>query len=141
MRVLTILVCILFALPVLAQDRACRGKKSFDLGDGAKGCIVAIEEGSITTTVTRDDGQGGSVRKRAQPLVAALMSGANTTQRNKIKQRMVAICKVALVDVQKQFAGQRYNRIILLMDWRRAGGEIQSGFSSKDCRGFQFFRG
>ena len=108
---------------------------------GAKGCIVAIGEGSITTTVTRDDGQGGSVRKQAHPLVAAVMSGANSTKRSVMRKRLLSICNLALADVQKQFAGKKYNRIILIMDWRGAGGEIQNGFSSDKCRGFQFLRG
>jgi hypothetical protein len=138
---IALLICILFAVPAMSQQTSCRGKKTFDLGDGAKGCIVAIEEGSITTTTTRDDGASKKVRRKVQPLVAALMTGAYTEKRSVVRGRMLAICNFALADVQKTFAGKSYGRIILIMDWRGSGGKIQNGFSNGSCRGFQFFRG
>ena len=139
MRILIPLVCIFFALPVLAQQNPCRGKQGFDLGDGAKGCIALIDTDSITTTVTRDDGASTRSNRQLQARVVAFMSGANSDKRSVQRKRLLAICKTALPAVRSELAEVRYNRIILVMDWRGEGGGFQAGFSSKDCRGFRFF--
>mmetsp|Transcript_23962 Transcript_23962/g.43751 ORF Transcript_23962/g.43751 Transcript_23962/m.43751 type:complete len:142 (-) Transcript_23962:779-1204(-) len=139
MRFLTFASCVLFAMPLAAQAQSCRGIQSLDLGNGSKACVVKIEQGAITTTRSRDDGASTQTRRNAQPMVGAVMSGAVPTKRGTIKKQMVAMCKATQAKVGEQFAGQKYNRVILVMDWTKAGGKVEAGFSSDKCKGFQFF--
>ncbi len=141
MRLLIITLSLFLALPAAAQDKACRGMQNFDLGDGSKGCIVVIKEGAITTNYTRDDGASSQTRRNVQPFVGAVMSGDYSEKRSVNKRRLLSLCKIALADVQAQFADTKYNRIMLAMDWRGSGEGVQSGFSNKKCSGFQFFDG
>ncbi len=139
MRVLLMASCLLFALPMAAQAQSCRGLQSLDLGGGTTACVVAIEMNSITTTTNRDDGASSSKRKQAQPLVAAAMTGPLPANRNAIKKQMLAMCKAMQSEVKAQFSDMKYNRTILYMDWRKAGGELEGGYSSAKCKGFSFF--
>lgn len=140
MRKVFFFLLLVLATPALAQQsNVCRGKQAFDLGDGAKGCIALIDTASITTTTTRDDGASSRSNRRTQARVVAAMTGANSEKRSVIKRRMIGICKTALPAVQSELAGMRYNRIILVMDWRASGGELQAGFSNAKCNGFSFF--
>lgn len=140
MRLLLTCILLVLALPALAQQgNPCRGKQGFDLGDGAKGCLALIDTGSITTTITRDDGASQRSNRRQQARVVAFMSGTNSDKRSVQRKRLLAICKTALPAVQTELAGVNYNRIILVMDWRGEGGEFQAGFSNAKCQGFKFF--
>lgn len=139
MRFLTLATCALFALPIAAEAKNCRGIQSLDLGGGSKACVVAIEKNAITTTRTRDDGASSSSRRFEQPLVGAIMTGPVPANRKVIKQQMIAMCKATQSKVKAEFANLKYNRTILVMDWRDAGGKLESGYSSAKCRGFSFF--
>lgn len=141
MKALVFASFAVLALPVAAQAQSCRGIQAFDLGGGTKGCVVSIQENQITTTITRDDGASERVRRNAQPLVGAVMSGPVPANKGVVKKQMVEMCKLTQDKVQAQFADLKYNRIILVMDWQKAGGEVQAGFSSAKCRGFKFFDG
>ena len=139
MRVLFFISCLMLALPMAAQAQSCNGKQAIDFGGGAHGCVVEIAEGSITSTRTRDDGASSRSANKATPLVAAVMTGPVPASRGTVKKQMLAMCKVTQAKVSEQFAGKKYHRIILYMDWSKAGGEVQAGFSSDKCRGFKFF--
>lgn len=139
MRVLSLALTAMLVLPVAAHSQSCRGDKAFDLGGGVKGCVVTIEKSAITTTLSRDDGASSSSRRAVQPMAAAVMTGPVPANRGQVKKQMMAMCKFVQADVASTFAGTKYNRIILVMDWREAGGELQSGFSSAKCKGFRFF--
>ncbi len=139
MRFLTLASCVLFSLPLAAQAQSCRGIQSLDLGNGSKACVVKIEQGAITTTRTRDDGASSQSRKNAQPMVGAVMSGPAPTKRATVKKHMLAMCKATQAKVGQEFAGQKYNRVILIQDWTKAGGKVEAGFSSDTCKGFRFF--
>ncbi|MBO9473608.1 hypothetical protein J7413_08665 [Shimia sp. R10_1] len=141
MRTLIFASCALFALPLAAEAQSCRGIQAFDLGGGTKGCVVSIQENQITTTTSRDDGASTRVRRNAQPLVGAVMSGPVPANKSVVKKQMVEMCKLTQEKVRAQFADLKYNRVILVMDWQKAGGEVQAGFSSAKCRGFKFFDG
>ena len=139
MRALIFVSCVMLALPVAAQAKGCKGELAFDLGGGTRGCVVKIGEGEITSTYTRDDAASSRSSRKATPLVAAVMTGPVPASRGTVKKQMLAMCKVTQAKVSEQFAGMKYHRIILFMDWRKSGGELQAGFSSNKCRGFQFF--
>jgi len=139
MRTLTFASCILLTLPLAAQAQNCRGVQSLDLGNGATACVVKIEEGAITTTKTRDDYASTQKHSRAQPMVGAAMTGPVPTKRVTVKKQMLAMCKATQAKVIKQFAGKKYNRVILIQDWTKAGGKVEAGFSSDTCKGFRFF--
>ncbi|MDA5555188.1 hypothetical protein [Shimia sp. MMG029] len=141
MRSLIFASCALFAVPLAAEAQSCRGIQAFDLGGGTKGCVVSIQENQITTTTSRDDGASTRVRRNAQPLVGAVMSGPVPANKSVVKKQMVEMCKLTQEKVRAQFADLKYNRVILVMDWQKAGGEVQAGFSSAKCRGFKFFDG
>lgn len=141
MRSLVFTSFALFALPLAAQAQTCRGIQAFDLANGAKGCVVSMETNRITTTITRDDGANTRQFAKAQPLVGAVMSGPVPANKSVVKKQMVAMCKLTQDRVHSQFADLDYNRVILVMDWREAGGTLQAGFSSAKCRGFKFFDG
>lgn len=139
MRTLTLTSCVCLALPMMAQAQSCRGVQSLDLGSGTQACVVKIEEGAITTTTTRDDHASTQKRKRAQPMVGAIMTGSAPSKRATVKKQMLAMCKATQAKVSVQFANQKYNRVILIQDWTKAGGDVQAGFSSDTCKGFRFF--
>lgn len=139
MRTLTFASCILFALPLAAQAQSCRGVQSLDLGNGTKACVVKIEEGAITTTKTRDDYASTQKHTRAQPMIGAAMTGPVPIKRATVKKQMLAMCKATQAKVTEQFAGKKYNRVILIQDWTKAGGKVEAGFSSNTCKGFRFF--
>jgi len=139
MRILTFVSCLMLVLPVAAQAQSCRGKQALDFGGGTKGCVVEIVEGSITTTRTRDDNASTRVSNKATPLVGAVMTGPVPANRGTVKKQMLAMCKATQAKVSEQFADKKYHQIILLMDWSNSGGEMQAGYSSNKCRGFQFF--
>lgn len=141
MRSLIFASCALLSLPVAAQSQSCRGVQAFDLGGGTKGCVVTIEESAIVTTRSRDDGASTQTRRAAQPLVAAAMTGPVPGKRSVVKKQMVSMCKATQGKVREQFSDAKYNRVILYMDWRDAGGELYGGFSTDTCRGFRFFDG
>ena len=139
MRFLNLVFCAVLTLPVAAQAQSCKGGQAFDLGGGTLGCVVEIREGEITTTRSRDDGASSSSSRKVTPLVAAVMTGPVPARRSTVKKQMLAMCKVTHAKVSEQFADKKYHRIILAMDWRKSGGEMQAGFSSNKCRGFSFF--
>ncbi len=139
MRTVLASIALLVALPVAAQAQSCRGAQAFDMGGGTKGCIVAIDMGSITTTRTRDDGASSQKWSNSQPFVAAVMTGPVPKKNSTVKKQMIALCKVSKPKVYEKFSTSNFNRIILYMDWREAGGELKSGFSTDTCKGFRFF--
>ncbi len=139
MRFLTLASCALFALPLAAEAKNCRGIQSLDLGGGSKACVVAIEKNAITTKRTRDDGASSSSQRNVQPLVGAIMSGPVPANRNVIKKQMIAMCKATQAQVKAEFPGLKYSRTILVMDWSKVGGKLESGYSSAKCKGFSFF--
>jgi len=139
MRGLAFVSCVMLSLPIAAKAQSCRGEQAFDFGGGARGCVVKIGEGDIISTMTRDDGASSRSSSKAEPLVAAVMTGPVPTNRGTVKKQMLAMCKVTQAKVSEQFAGRKYHRVILYMDWRKSGGELQAGFSSNKCRGFRFF--
>ena len=139
MRVLTYVSCLMFALPVAAQSQSCKGEQAFALEGGTQGCIVKIGEGETLTTTTRDDGASSRSHRKTQPFVAAVMTGSIPASRKTVKKQMLAMCKFTQAKVSEQFAGKKYHQIILYMDWRKSGGELEASFSSDKCRGIRFF--
>ncbi|MFY0618561.1 MULTISPECIES: hypothetical protein [unclassified Shimia] len=100
---------------------------------------MAIQESSITSTQSRDDGASTQSQVNIQPLVVAAMSGQVPQNRGTAKSQLLALCKAALPEVKAQFSARKYNRIILVSDWRASDGGTFEGFSNAKCKGFSFF--
>ncbi len=139
MRTLMALIFAMSALPAVAQSNPCKGRTVIDVGHGGKACIYLIDESDFTWTRTRDDFASTQKHTSSQPRVAASMLGTASTNKGVLSKQMVNLCKAALNDVQTQFSGTKYNRIMLYLDWRQSGGEIYGGWSNAKCRGFRFF--
>ncbi|MFL4472013.1 hypothetical protein ACERZ8_19805 [Tateyamaria armeniaca] len=143
---------LLLALPAAAQqERECRGKQAFDLGDGSYGCLQEVGTSQITTTRTRDDGASSSVRKNATGKIEVLMFGEYNGSRQVTGNRIKTICRTFLPTLQAELTDLSYHRIVVVLIWPRienpgnyvpkaeAKVAVQPGFSSAQCRGVKFF--
>ncbi|WP_299554008.1 hypothetical protein [uncultured Tateyamaria sp.] len=152
MRFILTVVFVCFAVPALAQqERDCRGKQAFDLGDGAYGCLLDIGSTSITTTLTRDDGASSKSSRNAAGQIDVAMFGTFSGSRQVVGKRMRGICQTFLPTIKQELAGQRYNRIVIRLFWPRVANsgdfvpksrseiEVQPAFTNANCRGIRFF--
>lgn len=150
--ILTVLV-VCFAFPALAQqERECRGKQVFDLGDGSNGCLLEISTSAIVTTLSRDDGASSKVSRNETGRIVVAMFGAHSSSRQVIGNRMRTICRTFLPQVKEDLAGKRFNRIVIDLVWPRVANngdfipvsqseiDVQPAFTSASCRGIRFFR-
>lgn len=156
MRALLITIFAFLALPALAaNERECRGKQAFDLGDGAYGCLIKIGVTSITTTRTRDDGASRRSSSEANVIIDTVLFGTFDRSRQVIKARTKAICRAFNEQAKKEMASVRGKKIVVQMKWPNeppnrvvystTGGErfckkVQGGFSNARCRGARVLR-
>ena len=152
MRVILALIFVVFALPAFAQqERECRGKQPFDLGDGAYGCLMDVGLSTITTTRTRDDFASESSTRNQAGQIRVLMFGAHSTSKRVISPRLRAICKTFLSTLKAEQANAKFHRVIVVMIWPRVANtgdyipvatsqeDVQLAFSSDTCRGVRYF--
>lgn len=93
-RYLFTVLFFVLALPALAQQPSiCRGKSSFDLGDGASGCLLGVGPTAITRGVRRDDGQSKSNRWDAG-LIAVAVFGSYEERWSTLTPRMRKTCNL-----------------------------------------------
>jgi len=146
------LFLLLLAAPAVAQqERECRGKQAFDLGDGSYGCLEDVGTSQITTTTTRDDGASSSVRKNETGRIEVLMFGAYNGSKQVTGARIKAICQTFLPNLRAKLPDAKFYRIVVVLIWPRienpgdyvpksdANIAVQPGFSSAKCRGAKFF--
>ena len=151
MRKIITLFFILFAVPVFAQqERECRGKKAFDLGDGSYGCVFEVGETVLTRTTTRDDGASTKSRRNSVGFIDALVFGNYAASKVTAGNRMKALCKTFKADVDAAMKGQSYTSTIVRLVWLRekdlkantSGGQdrgvAQTAITSSTCRGIRF---
>ncbi|MBV7408939.1 hypothetical protein [Maritimibacter sp. DP1N21-5] len=149
--ILTVLV-MCFALPAMAQqERECRGKQAFDLGDGSYGCLLEVGTSSITTTLTRDDGASSRSSRNAAGEIVVAMFGSHSGSRQVVRNRMLAVCRTFLPRVKQELSGRNYSRIVIQLVWPRVKNtgdfvsvsstsvDVQPAFSNANCRGIRFF--
>lgn len=152
MRFVLMIILVVFALPAAAQqERECRGKKPFDLGNGAYGCLLDLGTTQITTTLTRDDGASSSSRRNQAGHIRVLVFGEYNGSRQVAGARIKAICNTFLPDLKAAIPDVRYHRVVVAMIWPRVANPgdfvpvsrskvaVQPGFSSASCRGVKFF--
>lgn len=152
MRHLFVILFLICALPAAAQqERECRGKQPFDLGDGAYGCLQKLGLGGITQTRTRDDGASSSTRNTKTGQIEVLMFGTYKGSKQATGQRIRAICNAFLPGLQAAIPNTSYHQIIVVMVWPRIENPgdyvakdrskvaVQPGFSNAACRGVRFF--
>ncbi|MEO9518066.1 MAG: hypothetical protein ABJH45_12985 [Paracoccaceae bacterium] len=151
MQKIITLFFILFALPVFAQqERECRGKNFFDLGDGSYGCVFEVGDTVLTRTTVRDDGASTKSRRNRVGFIDTLVFGNYTASKLTAGNRMKAICKTFKADVDAFMKGQSYSTIIVRLVWLRekdskanaADGQDrgieQTAFTNSSCRGIRF---
>lgn len=151
MRYLLAILCITLALPLAAatSNKECRGKKTFGLSDGTTGCLLEVKETSITSTLSRDDGQSKS-RKTGAVLVAVGLFGQFDTNIRVTSKRMGEICSLLKEDVAKGNGGTMPRNVIVQMVWpgvqlpeptRANGGQYlnQAAQLNKSCRSPKYF--
>ena len=142
---------ILFALPLAAQqERECRGKKAFDLGDGAYGCVHEIGTTTLTETVYRDDGASTRSNRQSAGFIDVRIFGKYVESKRTAGNRMKAICKTFKSDVDAVMEGKRFVSIIVRFVWLNEGnsdangqgsqdrGITQTAFTNANCRGVRF---
>lgn len=152
MRTLFTVLFVMMALPALAQqERECRGKQAFDLGDGAYGCLFEVGTSEITTTLTRDDGANSSARTNQTGKIEVLMFGEYNGSKRVTSARLKTICQTFLPNLRAALPDVKYSRIVLAMIWPRVENPgdfveksrskvaIQPAFSSASCRGIRYF--
>ena len=152
MRCLLTIFCLFLALPAVAQqERECRGKAAFKLGDGAYGCLYDVGTSAITTTMTRDDNASTRVRKNATGKIEVLMFGPYDGSKRVAGTRIKAVCRTFLPNLQAAIPNMRYHRIVVALIWPRVKNPgdyvsasqsevaVQPGFSSAKCHGVRFF--
>lgn len=152
MRAISIILFVLLALPAFAQnERECRGRQAFDLGDGAYGCLFEVGSTSITTTMTRDDGASSKQRSNDAGLIDVAMFGAYTESKRVTSARIRTICQTFLPALQADTPGSNYHRIVVRLFWPRVENTgdmvpkdqseiaVQPAFTSGTCRGVRYF--
>jgi len=152
MRKLIAVFFILLAVPAFAQqERECRGKKPFDLGDGAYGCLQELGTTAITTTTTRDDNASSKSRRNTAGRITVLMFGDYSDSRSVISSRAKKVCRAFLADFNAENPNLRPHRIVIDLIWPRvenpgtfvpkdqAKVAVQPSFSSGRCVGVKFF--
>jgi len=137
----------LLALPAHAQqENVCRGKQPFDLGDGAKGCLLDLGSTSITTTRTRTD--GGTTKPSSKSAAAGMISvalfGAYDPSKKIQSPRIKKVCRTFLPNLKAASKGASYNRVVVQLIWPAVVSStsapiVQSAFSNGYCRGVRFF--
>lgn len=152
MRLLLAVFLIAFALPAAAQqERECRGKQPFDLGNGVYGCLFDVGTGEISTTRSRDDGASSSTRERVAGQIRVLMFGNHSTSKRVIGPRVTAVCNAFLPTLQAELPNVNFHRVVVVLIWPRVANtgdfvpvansksDIQLAFSSARCRGVRYF--
>lgn len=153
MRSLLAVFLIFFALPAVAQqERECRGKQPFDLGNGVYGCLLDVGTTEITTTRTRDDGASSSTRGNVAGQIRVLMFGDYDGSKQIVSRRVSAICKAFLPNLKAELTNTKFHRVVVILIWPRVANPgdfvpvstskvaIQPAFSSATCRGVKYFK-
>ena len=151
MRYLLAILCITLALPAAAAttNKECRGKKAFELSDGTSGCLLEIKETTVTSTLSRDDGQSKS-RKAEAVLVAVGLFGSFDTNIRVTSKRIQEVCSILKGEVAQGNGGAMPKNVIVHMVWpgvqlpkptRANGGQYlnQVPQLNKSCRSPQYF--
>ncbi len=151
-RVLAVILFMICALPAVAQqERECRGKQPFDLGDGVSGCLLDVGTNEISTTRTRDDGASSSTRDNVAGQIRVLMFGAHDSSRRVINRRITAVCNAFLPTLQTELVGASFHQVVVVMIWPRVANtgtfvpveqskvDVQAAYSSARCRGVRHF--
>ena len=121
MRAIFITLFVLLAVPAFAQnERACRGKQAFDLGDGAYGCLFDVGTTSITTKATRDDGASSKQIPNGAGRIDVAMFGAYTDPKRVTSARLRTIYQTFLPALQAETPHSNYHRIDVRLLWPRA---------------------
>ena len=152
MRAIFITFFVLLAVPALAQnERECRGKQAFDLGDGAYGCLFEVGSTSITTTTTRDDGASSKQKSNGAGRIDVAMFGAYTESKRVTSARIRTICQTFLPALKAEAPNAKYHRIVVRLFWPRVENTgdmvpkdqseiaVQPAFTSGSCRGVRYF--
>lgn len=149
MRYLITFLAFLAAAPAMAQQGdICKGRKSFELSDGSKGCLLEVSRSHITHSVTIDNVPNRS-KDTAAAVVQVAMFGDFQVKWKYTTPRLREICKTFQADAVAAQKGEKFRSIIVHMHWpaenipakyRTNGGVLhQSGFTNKNCRSVQYF--
>ena len=123
MRALLFVFALFVSGPLFAQPSECRGKQSFDLGNGTTGCLLDIRETSITKSVIRDDGQSRS-NARGAALIEVAMFGTFSKKWSISTPRMKAVCSLFADQTKATLAGKSVKQIVVVMRWPREPGTV-----------------
>jgi len=134
MRYLFACLLMAAALPAAAAQpsAACKGQQSYALSDGSSWCLLHSDKTTLTSTLSRDDGNSKSSSSQAHIFVVA-MNGAFSKRMGTSEKRMKEICQVMRSKSPDLFAGRTRDRnIIVSMLWpEKAAAE---GLSNLDHR-------
>ena len=119
MRYLFTCIFMMLALPAAAAQpsAACKGQQSYALSDGSTWCLLHSDKTTLTSTLSRDDGNSKSSSNQAHIFVVA-MNGAFSKRMGTSEKRMKEICQVMRSKSPDLFAGRTQDRnIIVSMLW------------------------
>lgn len=120
MRLVMALLVALLAVPAYAQQSAvCKGKPSFDLGNGATGCLLGVGTTSIRKTTRRDDGQSKS-SSRGAGLIHVALFGSHTEKHSIKTPRVRNMCEMFRDTLIAASPSQNLRAIVVRMDWPEA---------------------
>lgn len=152
MRIVFTFLFLFLAFPALAQqEKECRGKQAFDLGDGAYGCLLDVGTSKIITTRTLDNGARPSTKDDVSGKIEVLMFGGYSGSKPTIGARLKTICRTFLPNLKAAVPDQKYHRITSVMKLPRVANPgdfvdksvtevaVQPAFSSGSCRGIRYF--
>lgn len=122
MRLFLTICLFLFVSPAVAQQgKACRGKTTYDLGDGAYACVIKIEAGSVT--MVKRTSRGGLATRRSKifsqvnAVVDANFFGKNDYDYQVMESRAKAICRAVQGQIKTEFGDTKFAKTIVKMNW------------------------
>lgn len=117
MRHFVFLLFVFLAAPVAAQQITfCKGKASFELEDGSRGCLLGVGPATFTRSVRRDDGQSRSSRSNAGMIIVA-MTGSFSEDWSVRTPRARAVCRLFIDQLSAEAGPQAIRKIGVRLDW------------------------
>ena len=115
MRYLFACIFMMLALPAAAAQpsAACKGQQSYALSDGSTWCLLHSDKTTLTSTLSRDDGNSKSSSNQAHIFVV-VMNGAFSKRMGTSEKRMKEICQVMRSKSPDLFAGRTQDRNIIV---------------------------
>lgn len=149
MRAVLGLLFICLSFPAIAQlSPECKGKQSFKLTDGSRGCLIETGLTGISRTTRRDDGNSKTNTRRAYYIHVA-MFGQRTDKKVVSEPRLKEICRIFTKAVSGNLKSNRVKAVAIRMSWpgqprieetvnRRFEYDDQSAYMNLSCKSVKF---